>query len=455
MAKQKRPAKGTLLTVEGRALDFRGRGIARVVAPEALDGYEALLTDLFPGEFAAAEITHVSKHGRRLFAEVKSHEQTHDERRTPPCENHIDAGGRCTGCPLMALSPKAQREAKRDALRDLGLPVQSVEAPDEQAEAGLGYRWSSKRIAFRQVGEVRLGSYIRGTHAHAPMPGCLVEHPLITEAADTLVAVAREEVTIPIFGEAPHGLRYVWFKTNGQRVVVTLIAGSPNAPWAKRLATMMQRRLPERLGVAFAHQGDDGNAIRGEAPRALCGDPELRLDILGETRIAGPLGFLQPNPIAAAMAYDALVDHQCPETQRALAWDLYAGAGITTARLSRDFAKVVPVEAFEESARDLGVEPMTAEAFLSSQSERPDAIIANPPRAGMGQAVCDALGRLAQASAADGAPMVLKIMSCHPESLNRDLERLRQHFTVESVRAFDTLPHTPHVELVASLRAIA
>ena len=49
----------------------------------------------------------------------------------------------------------------------------------------------------------------------------------------------------------------------------------------------------------------------------------------------------------------------------------------------------------------------------------------------------------------------LRIMSCGPAGLARDLAALRPAYELVELRAFDTLPQTPHVELVASLLAIA
>lgn len=82
--------------------------------------------------------------------------------------------------------------------------------------------------------------------------------------------------------------------------------------------------------------------------------------------------------------------------------------------------------------------------------ENPAFVVANPPRAGMGPKVCASLSQCGRRG-----PLALNIMSCNPKSLSADLERLTVDggFELVSLRAFDTLPQTPHVELVARLRA--
>jgi tRNA/tmRNA/rRNA uracil-C5-methylase (TrmA/RlmC/RlmD family) len=79
----------------------------------------------------------------------------------------------------------------------------------------------------------------------------------------------------------------------------------------------------------------------------------------------------------------------------------------------------------------------------SKELRAPDLVIANPPRKGLGAEVCAALRQLRAAE--------LRIMSCGPQALARDLQALAGAYQLVELRAFDTLPQTPHVELVASL----
>ena len=42
-------------------------------------------------------------------------------------------------------------------------------------------------------------------------------------------------------------------------------------------------------------------------------------------------------------------------------------------------------------------------------------------------------------------------MACGPAGLAKDIAALAQGYRLESLRAYDTLPQTPHVELIAKL----
>ncbi len=382
----------------------------------------------FPGEQVIARVEHVGKHAS--FATTLEVERARPGRRLPPCPRHAGLkGGNCTGCALMALEESDQRTLLREMLREQhGLEVVDVAAAPES----LGYRWSAKRIAFGGPGKLRLGSFMRGTNRPADMEGCLVDHPLIAAAADELAEAARD------LGIAAHdeerkrlGLRAVWLRTNGTEVLATLVTSEANEDELRRLSP----RLTRCDGVAFSFHRESGNALRGAEATMLRGVDAL--DVNG-TRV-GPLGFLQPNPRVAEQMYDDLVDG----IGGGRILDLYAGSGATTRRLRAVASEVLPCESHPEGASSLGIEAETAEAFLARQTEAPDAVVANPPRKGLGAAVTEELLRL--------RPARIHVMACGPEGLAKDIAALADGYRLESLRAYDTLPQTPHVELIAKL----
>jgi len=235
-------------------------------------------------------------------------------------------------------------------------------------------------------------------------------------------------------------LRYVWLKTDGRgRVLVTLVTASE-----KTRAASLARAIAGASGVAWSVQAQEGNAMRGSDAVVLSGEGTLTLELAGQRVVVGPLGFLQPNPPVAELAYMDLVGN----SRGALAFDLYAGAGVTTALLRERYARVLACESDPEAAGHLGIFAMRVEEFLEARlADAPELIVANPPRAGLGEEACAHLRRFSGCE--------LRIMSCHPAALERDLDRLSPAFEITAVRAYDTLPQTVHVELVALLRSRA
>ncbi len=142
--------------------------------------------------------------------------------------------------------------------------------------------------------------------------------------------------------------------------------------------------------------------------------------------------------------------------------ELYSGAGLFSVPLARavgESGRIVTLEGDEGAVRDAG-ENVAAfdwvDAFagnvdregvvdLSGQLRAvPDVVVADPPRAGAGAQVCEAI-------AATGTPRVV-LVSCDPAAGARDLRTLTEAgYELESLQAWDLFPHTHHVETVSVL----
>lgn len=79
-----------------------------------------------------------------------------------------------------------------------------------------------------------------------------------------------------------------------------------------------------------------------------------------------------------------------------------------------------------------------------AEDPRPDVVVLDPPRAGAGKAVVDAIAAL--------RPRRIVSVSCDPATLARDLARFRhQGWAVRSLRGLDLYPNTHHLETVTVL----
>jgi 23S rRNA (uracil1939-C5)-methyltransferase len=79
------------------------------------------------------------------------------------------------------------------------------------------------------------------------------------------------------------------------------------------------------------------------------------------------------------------------------------------------------------------------------QRERPQLIVMDPPRAGVGAEVCELLTRLA-------VPEIIYV-SCDPVTLARDLKPLKvAGYAVAELHMVDMFPQTFHLETVVVLR---
>lgn len=435
-----RPKGGQRVALDIVGLAPNGEGIA-----EWPDGSEVYVAGTLPGEQVDVTIGNRSRQRARAYGKLDQVVVPSPYRREPPCEHQ----GRCHGCPLMIAEETAQRRYKRAMLREAHRL--DVDRMVHDATFELGYRYSSKRVAGGSPGAVLLGSFRRRSHVLASMRGCLVDHPAIAACARELEQAANELEVEPYVERTGKGvLRYAWFKADDAGQVLVCLVLAQQEP---EIAASLAEHLAGAAGVSWCVQSARGNVLRGEQVEQLRGAEELSVPLAGVETTVGPLGFLQPNPRVAALAYQDLVRRPNGEPiGGALALDLFAGAGATTALLQERFEQVIPCESYPESAKQLGIEPETAEDLLERLLARPpaeravDAVIADPPRVGLGSKLCAQLAEL--------GPRHLHLMSCSGASLRRDLDRLLASdggFRLAGLRGYDTLPQTPHVELVAWL----
>ena len=136
------------------------------------------------------------------------------------------------------------------------------------------------------------------------------------------------------------------------------------------------------------------------------------------------------------------------------ALDLYAGVGLFSSVLNREFERVIAVESSPTSHADLlynspaNVKAVraTTEHYLENVAGklRPELVMVDPPRSGLGERVVKGLVKLA-------APRITYV-SCDPATLSRDLFRLLQSgYRVEEAHLVDLFPQTYHLESVFHL----
>ena len=164
---------------------------------------------------------------------------------------------------------------------------------------------------------------------------------------------------------------------------------------------------------------------------------------------------------------DELVDVVTAGAGGELALDLYAGVGLFSTVLAGDIGHIVAVETSPLAVADLPynlrvngeIVHAETEQFLAGLggkrwpgsgaafpqlSRKPDLVVVDPPRAGLGD-------RVAHLLAGAGAPRLIYV-SCDPATLARDLIPLQTAgYRVEEVHLFDLFPQTYHLETVVKL----
>jgi len=174
-----------------------------------------------------------------------------------------------------------------------------------------------------------------------------------------------------------------------------------------------------------------------------------------------PMSFFQTNTSATELLYAAIRDW-AQRVRPARLYDLYGGAGgiaFTSADLAETVVSVENVAAAsEDGIVNAGLNQIHNVTFVTEKVEHylravrdsggmptGSAVVVDPPRAGLHPKV---LKRLLEMR-----PDRLLYVSCNPKLFAREFEVLQEGYQLESLRGFDLFPHTPHVELLAELRA--
>lgn len=172
-----------------------------------------------------------------------------------------------------------------------------------------------------------------------------------------------------------------------------------------------------------------------------------------------PTGFWQTH-IAGAQVLAGAVNDSCGITEGMTVMELYSGAGLFTSVLADGVGsggRLVSLEGDEGAVADANanvsdypwVETFVGDVDaagvgeLAGEAGAPiDLVLLDPPRAGAGRDVCEAVTAV--------APTRIALVSCDPAAGARDLRFLTEAgYALESFAAWDLFPHTHHVETLA------
>ena len=349
------------------------------------------------------------------------------ERIDPPCVHYT--GDRCGGCQLQHMSYAAQLKAKqriiRDAIERIGRrPIDDPEIRPSPNE----WRYRTKlTLAMRRNPS---GPWIAGLH-HYDDPSRIfsLNDCLIT---DQRVLVAWRQILAhsELFPGSQSLRGSVRITFGGP--VFTLV-GAMRFP----RATEFFDALPELAALWW--ENDEG--VR----RLLHDRRPPRIE-----RGAPAASFAQINEAVAAILREHVVERVLSRAPQTVV-DAYAGTGDTAVAIAESGAKVTAIELDSDAAHWTAARLPEGSTSLRARVEEAlpsalpaDAVILNPPRAGVDAKVTDALEETSP------RPRAIVYVSCNPATLARDLSRLPS-YRIESLVAFDMFPQTAHVETVCEL----
>ncbi len=406
-----------------------GRMIARY------DGQIVLVGGAVPGERVVARIDRVER--RLAFG------TTVEVRNASPDRRAEFTDPLCGGCVYSHIAYPRQLALKADIIRDAFARIGHIplDAPTDVAPSPeRGYRMRARLHADRG----RIGFYREGTHAlcDAALTGQLSEAGVKTAGAvlAALEGVGASVVTIELAENIPGDEQALAVEVRGR-------------------VEHAHSTLEQIVG---AH-GLTGCSIRDQqGTRVEAGDPGVSDSLAALTmgRVATgalrrhPESFFQANRYLLPALVTSVLD-AVPADGDVI--DLYAGVGLFSVALAGSGRRAMTaVEGDRTSGIDLqrnagslgGALTLvldSVERYLDFYTGRAGTAIVDPPRTGVSTQAMTSLVKLR-------ASRIIYV-SCDPPTMARDAGRLADAgYALDSLRAFDLFPNTPHVEALGVFR---
>jgi 23S rRNA (uracil1939-C5)-methyltransferase len=433
-------------------LIYGGDGLARVPAiGDERRGKTVFVPYVLPGEVVEATAVEERKgFTRASLVEVLTPSPA---RITPRCPHF----GVCGGCQYQHSDYTAQLEDKRQILHETILRGAKLALPFIEVHSGEPYGFRNRtRMKIEVEPEFALGYYRHGSHELEAVRNCPISSPLINKAIALMWELAPEAASYA-------SLREVQFfaNHNDSELLVELFIHHATTPvLLAKFAKLMRERMPEIAGVAvFASGATDGDLEDGniESSRRLSragvphieGSPSVVYNVGSHSYRVSAGSFFQTNRFLASKLVELVTANRSGRA----ALDLFAGVGLFTLPMSRNFERITSIEFAQNSFDDLAANAAvphiqavhsTTEDYLNAARGRWDFAIVDPPRAGLGERVAKLLAGLS-------VPRVAYV-SCDPATLSRDLVTLLgAGFHVEEAHLVDLFPQTYHMETVLHL----
>jgi 23S rRNA (uracil1939-C5)-methyltransferase len=432
-----RPAQESASRIDGPLLVRIEKPIYGGAFLARIEGKAIFVPLTLPGEQARVRITQ----DKRGYATAESEEivVAAPERVEPACPYFAA----CGGCHYQHADYATQLALKQSILRET-LQRAGVQPPSSVAViAGNPWQYRNRiRLAFDAAGNP--GYRGRRSHAVIPISECPIAAPLLLQATRAAASIVRESVP------ALRPIEIALFCNADETALLASVFIANHAQIRfDDFCHALQERIPALQGAKLVTEGRAGQPSR---TLANWGATSLTYRAAGFAYRVDHGAFFQVNRFLV----DALVDSVTAGHSGKLAWDLFAGVGLFARRLTQSYERVVAVESAPSAIpaldSNLSATPGTAVRsttldFLrhSRTLERPNLIVVDPPRTGLGPEITSLLAEIA-------APTLVYV-SCDPATLGRDLRALlAAGYSIHRLTLADLFPQTFHLETIVELR---
>lgn len=431
-------------------VDDKGRGFFSYALPEARDGARTVVVPFtVPGD--EVTVTFVKRDQGKWLARLDKIECPSKDRVDAACPH----AGVCGGCLWQHLAYDAQLEIKRRqinaAFAQAGFEtrVDSV-VPCPQP---LFYR-NRMDYVIGWKGEVGLKEY-GSWNRYLNLSTCLLLDEDTPRILETVRELMRELELAPWDARRHEGLmRYVVIRLgrNTKERLIHLVVKDLTKIDEHAREIICARLAPFSTSLFLGENPEVTDLSLSKTLVLLHGNEFLTEEVNGLRYRIHPNAFFQTNTEMAGVLQNTVQDFVAGATN---VLDLYCGLGFLGIACAKRGAMVYgheldaqAIELAKENARLNNVNDRTAFGAgpvedLNWGGLNPDAVIVDPPRAG--------LHPRALAMLVEKNPPLLVYVSCNYRKLVEELKTLTTVYDIERIAALDLFPQTPHVEVLVKM----
>lgn len=381
---------------------------------------------------------------------------------------HFDAG-RCQSCQWLDKPYETQLALKQQQLLALLAPLQPFQLLPVIASAEQQFRYKAKMVVLGST-EMPLLGIVNAQGDALDLTDC----PLYPATFAPVFRAIKDFITLAKLqpyqvAERSGELKFILLSQSQHsgRFMLRFVLRSKNhlAVIQKFLPDLLSQ-IPELEVVSINLQPQHAALLEGAQEIVLTNRTLLREQFNQVPLYLTPQSFFQTNPSVAAALYATAAQWAAELAQQgetlAQIWDLFCGVGgfglhlaSTLKQQTEQEPALVGIEiaapaiasatqaAAELELSEVRFQALDSAAFAGAAAQAPDLLVVNPPRRGLGAALCESINRL--------QPRWLIYSSCNPNTLASDLLQLPQ-YQLQKVQLFDLFAHSSHAEVLTLLK---
>lgn len=370
----------------------------------------------------------------------------------------------CGGCQLQHIRYEHQLELKHDYVKkcfnEVGLNIEVLKP------IGMNdpYHYRNKlQIVFSEKKKkIVSGFYEENTHKVVNVEACDIQDQVGNEIIKSFKLLMAKHKIKPYIEKTDEGLiKHVLVKRSEKtkEVLVVIVTRDLVFPGRNNIIKDLRQKHPEITTIVQNINPRRTSVVLGNEEKVIYGKGYIEDILLNRRFQISSKTFYQVNAKQTEVLYQTAIDLlNLKKTDVVL--DAYAGVGTIGISLASKVKEVLSVEINPDSVKNAkknaqinqisNIDFVCEDAskyieFMQNEKIKLDAIVVDPPRAGLDKPFVDALNQIRVKK--------LVYISCDPTTLARDLKQLSYRYDIKSVQPVDMFSQTYHIENVCLLTA--